>query len=362
LRVWMPRADDVAAPRALALQLREQAAETGVQWIDDPTATTPSHVLRWRDGGWEFRAADDGGRRFPANATAAAILAAVKGREASLFVQLPAPAALVKELGVGPGSDYDNIQPLGQPAGAHYVLTGRLSGANVQYAWVRPGVLKEDEDQTVLPSRTDWTSSEPARDAALVMRHTALRLFKILAWQQLEQPPDVHSRYRLALRDADGAQVADGKVSGGRRYQLMLQAVDPAPRRIDPRYYYVFGIDAFGKSVLLFPRRGSVENQFPIDKDAPPPREIRVGQVAVTPPYGQDTYVVVSTDESLPNPAVLEWSGVRSRGPRGATGLEELLSRTGGSTRGVDRVETPPTWSVDRLPIRSIPPASEVPQ
>ena len=53
--------------------------------------------------------------------------------------------------------------------------------------------------------------------------------------------------------------------------------------------------------------------------------------------------------------------GVRTRGPMGQTPLEELLSRTGGSMRGMaPPPEVPPIWSVDRLLIDSAPPASDV--
>ena len=360
LRVWIPRTNDVGQARTLALKLREYAPAKHVRWIDDPTQTTPTHILRWRDDAWELRTPERNAVRIPSSESAQSILSRVKGEDASLFVQLPAPAALVDGLGVGPGTDYDNVKPLQKPSGADYVLVGHLSGSTIAYAWVRPGVLKEDEANTPLPARTEWTlAEEPISDVAIVMRHAILRLFKILAWHDLQSPPDSPSPYKLKLRDLNGGDIQDARVIGGRKYQLVLQMIDGvSPREL--RYYYVFGMDSFGKSVLLFPRRGSVENRFPVNPDAPRVREIPVGQVNVTAPYGQDTYVLLSSDESLPNPSVLEWSGVRTRGPRGETNLEDLLSRIGGATRGQAAPDLPSIWSIDRLAIQSVGPDSEV--
>lgn len=358
LRVWIPEMADISTARAYALKLRDSAVSAGVLWVDDPTRTTPSHVLRWRENAWELVGPGGAHQTFRGNAPASLVMANLP-RGTSLFLQLPAPSALVRSLGVGPGTDYDSIHPEKEPAGVDYVLAGRLAGEGIEYAWMRPAVHKEDERDTPLPSRSDWHSPDPVDDAAITLRHLILRLHKIRAWHHLESPPQSKSPYRLTLRnDEDGTEVGNGAVKGGRRYRLVLRAVDPSATSIAPRYYYVFGIDSYGRSVLLFPLRGSVENRFPINRDEAQP-EIAIGLVKATAPYGLDTYVLISADESLPNPSVLEWSGVRTRGPRGGTGLEELLSLTGGSSRAPEAVWTSPIWSIDRVPIRSVPPDDE---
>jgi hypothetical protein len=129
------------------------------------------------------------------------------------------------------------------------------------------------------------------------------------------------------------------------------------PNILQPRYYYIFGIDSFGASKLLYPIFGSVENRFPTAQDGTNPLSaIQVRSITVKPPYGVDTYFLVSTDESIPNPLVLQWSGVRTRGPKGETLLEDLLSRTGGSSRSMDGDPVPAKWSIDHLVFESIPP------
>ena len=128
-----------------------------------------------------------------------------------------------------------------------------------------------------------------------------------------------------------------------------------------PRYVYVFVIDASGGSTLLFPPlgQGGVENRFPLESGAPLPAEIQLGEhplLAVSDPFGKDTYFLLTAQEPIPNPWVLQYPGVRVRGPEGATALEELLSLTGATTRSgaEERPVTPVTWSIERLSFDSV--------
>jgi hypothetical protein len=355
MRVSMPRVDDVAPALRLARELRSEASRQGVVWVDDPTETTPTHIVRWRAHGVELVAVG----RTPVHVAvdAPAIVAAIPP-ESRLFVQLPAPAALLLEIDIGPGTEHDSITEAKSSEAADYVLVGRAVRAGVEYAWVRPDVHRDDTAQSPLPPRTDWIAPLVPADAGLVLQHAILRLHKILAWHLLPSPPSSPSPYRLTLlRPQDRVAVSDGRMTGRQTYPLVLRAAaTPLPAKIRPRYFYVFGIDSFGRSVLLFPLGGSVENHFPIDVEKQPPAEIPIGTVTVDPPYGTDTYVLLSTDESLPNPSVLEWAGVRTRGPKGATPLEELLSRTGGASRSMTPCPTPPNWSIDRVVMTSVSP------
>jgi hypothetical protein len=141
---------------------------------------------------------------------------------------------------------------------------------------------------------------------------------------------------------------------GPRRYELVLRPKADVLQGTSRRYIYLFSINSHGASTLLFPRRGSVENRFPIDAAGRSAmRDVPLGYVDVEPPFGVDTFVLLSSDEALPNPSVLAWSGVRTRGPRGETAFEELLSRTGGSLRSASPVLVPTTWSIDRLIVES---------
>jgi len=90
-----------------------------------------------------------------------------------------------------------------------------------------------------------------------------------------------------------------------------------------------------------------VENHFPLK---PVSSEIPLDRSSfgVSAPFGIDTYFLLTSDEPLPDPWILEWDGVRPRGPKGQTPLAELLAVTGGSARSADRVPTPASWSIEK--------------
>jgi hypothetical protein len=378
LRVWMPR---ISGPTAAALELpRELAREAArgrLGWVDDPTEQTPSHLLRWQGQGWELLAPAGETERLGPAPSAAAVLAKVRPGRSSLFVQLPAPLALVQGIAVGPGTDRPGVEPTDRPEEADYFLVGRLAGAGVEYAWLRPLVGKGDLRRSGLPERTAWQplgsrleGPELFHDAALVLEDAVLRLRKIHAWHLLESPPHALSAYRLAIRRTrDGKALEDPAVVAGKEeYGLVLRTRStPPPARVEPRFFYVFAVDSYGKSVLLFPPSGSVENRFPLAEAggqtaSSSPAEIPLGPAALfaaATPYGVDTFFLLSSDEPLPNPWILEWDGVRSRGPRGESPLAELLALTGGASRSLDPIHTSPNWSIERLLVQSVPPNAQ---
>jgi hypothetical protein len=199
--------------------------------------------------------------------------------------------------------------------------------------------------------RTAWLDDAGTLRAALV------RLRRIHAWQILESPPEARSPYHLALRRGRNRELrTSGAVVGEEKYTLVLRASATPPPRVAPRYFYVFTVDSHGRSTLLFPRSGSVENRFPLQPSPPP--EIPLGDTAAfeaAPPYGMDTYFLLSTDEPLPNPWILEWDAVRAPRRDPSTPLEQLLVLTASDSRS-RRLLTPATWSLERVIVESVPP------
>jgi hypothetical protein len=222
-------------------------------------------------------------------------------------------------------------------------------------------VKKSDRRRTGLPLRTQWVIQDlrPIRDMAPALRDDVMRLRRIYAWQHLESPPGAHGPYRLAIRRVrNGQLVTNSALIGEEKYSLELHA-DTAPARLAPRFVYVFTIDSFGKSVLIFPRGGSVENRLPLasvggEPLKASPSEIPLGVIEVGPPYGTDTYFLLWSDEELPNPWVLEWDGVRTRLPEPQSALEALLLSTGPTVRSAS-VVTSPSWSIERVVCESVP-------
>lgn len=282
LRLWMPRAPGDLA--SLAKRLASEAAKRGMRWIDDPTSTAAEmHLLRWNGAAWET--IGPGGVTGSGNDPLALLAALPRGTP--LFVQFPGPLDAIAA---------DGIAAVARPEGADYLLTGRYTGGKLSYAWVRP---HRDRRKIALPVRSEWVSS------AAALREHAARLRRIHLWHVLEAPPGSRAPYRLALRRArDRAFVSDGILTGDERYELVARAAAP---HAQPRWFYAFIIDSHGKSTLLHPLDGSVENRLAASQP-----QVSLGEFRVGPPYGLDTFVFLTTDEPLPSPWILAWDGVRA--------------------------------------------------
>jgi hypothetical protein len=359
LRVWMPHvSDDISTLTALACRIATEATRRGVRLVTDPIDTTPAYLLRRGTHEWELLGPEGGFASFGAGASGAITAVAKVPAASTLFLQFPAPAALTRGIDVGPGTDREGIEPTDRADDADYILAGHYSAHRLAYAWVRPATKAADRRKTGLPLRTAWTSDGTLNDTAATLRESVLRLRRIHAWQLLDSPAEARFAYRLDLRRVrDGAWAKDATVTGGEKYALVLRAARPLAR-VQPRYVYVFVIDSAGTSTLLFPRStGSVESRFPLPPGQAAPPEIPLGITGtfdISPPYGVDTYFLLTTDEPLPNRWILEWNGVRSgAGPQSA--LEELLMLTATGSRSPRRA-TPSSWSIERFFFESVPP------
>ncbi|HEX2120534.1 MAG TPA: caspase family protein [Thermoanaerobaculia bacterium] len=348
LRVWTPRASRTAeALAALARRLHADSLRRGVRWISDPVELAPLHLLRRGSREWELLGPAGGIARLGQD-PAAAVARLPAG--ASLFVQFPAPAAWIDGMGIA----REGIALADRPEEADYVLLARYASRRLEYAWVRPAIATSDKRMSGLPLRTEWVAAD-GRGAAK-LRDAVLRLRRIHAWYRLESPPDQRSPYRLALRRAGDGELAKDVLVADGRYDVVLRSLAPPSPRVRQRYVYVFVIDSHGNGILLFPRSGSVENRLPIALPAPP--EIRLGSAgafAVAPPYGVDTWFLLTTDEPLPNPWILNWDGVRTRAPRSPAALEQLLTLAGSPSRHGPLV-APSSWSLERVVYESVPP------
>jgi hypothetical protein len=347
LRVLMPWVTGGASAMAmLARRLAGEASKHALRWVTNPVEVTPSHVLRHGKDAWEIVGPSGAVERLGTDPGDAIAAIAKLPRGASLFVQFPATAAI----DVGEG-----IDETGRAEQADYILTGRYANHRLEYAWVRPSTTSSDRRRSGLPLRTDWIAGAPA-----ALRNAVLRLQRIHAWNLLESPSNDGSPYRLTLRRIRTGETAKGVLIGEEHYDVVLRNAAPIGPGVRQRYVYVFVIDSGGKSSLIFPRSGSVENRLPISLPAPP--ELSLGNdsaVEISPPFGVDTWFLLTTDEALPNPWILEWDGVRTRAPEEPTALERLLLLTGASSRTGLRVVTPTTWSIERVVFESVPQRQE---
>lgn len=340
LRVDVPRAPrDFDSIRRLAKALNEKASQRGIRWIVNPIDSAPSHVLRWNGRAWEIVLQD--GRVEHVGGDGAALAAVTRMPPGtSLFAQLPAPAAMADAI------DSNSSAP---PADADYILVGRYSSRRLTYAWLRPLVRRRDKRRTSMPLQTAWTKAAPDLEKAL------MRLRRLYAWGTLQSPPQARFPYHLRIRRARDARLIgeNDSIVTETAYKLYIGR-DVAPPVVKRRYIYAFVIDSAGRSTLLFPiaEQGSVENYLP-DRGAPLEIPLDGSGFEADAPFGVDTYVLLTTDEPLPNPAILEWDGVRARRWQPKSALEQLLALTAAGKRAAS-IATPATWSIERLSVESI--------
>ena len=201
----------------------------------------------------------------------------------------------------------------------------------------------------------------PAANAAQKLTEYALRIQRIRGWLRLVGPPTTHFPYRLGLKNMKTGEIKfDGSLVEGEDYRLILKAADLAPEaHIAPRYVYAFSIDRQGKGTLLYPTpsTGNNGNRLPPE---PAPPVIELGEknelIQVAPPFGVDTYVLLTTVQPLPHPGVFDFDGVQAPGTsRGhSDALEGLLAGIGTpEVRGP--VAAPAKWSVSKTQFRSLP-------
>lgn len=337
LRVWIPRvAGNVRTIAALARSMRSAAQRRHLHWVTEPERAT-DWLLRRGAVAWELVARDGRVTALRADTGSALEAIATLPRNASFRVQLPASQEIATSLEAVQAVSIDD---------ADYGLAGRLSGG-LRYAWLRLRPRPRDP----MPARTTWI----AANDVLALQDDLARLRKIHAWEQLDSPPAVEP-YRLSLRHVrDQTFVNDGRLIEGERYELVLRAFPALMQRAPQRYTYVFEIDSTGKSTLLFPVSG-LENRIPVDPATPPAVVVLQPPafLETRPPFGVETFFLLTSDERLPNPWVLEWSSVRTRAPRSNDPLQELLAQTNDGTRAV-AIVTPSNWTLQRLVFESTP-------
>jgi hypothetical protein len=276
---------------------------------------------------------------------------------------------LVAKLIVDVGNN--NVQTTTGLANAHYALTGVLTPNGPAYAWFHKSELvsgpapggRNDHSPgcssgSQYPIRSDWVATGNAgilQASATALNTSASLLAKVHGWLELANSPTGTSSlgyYSLALFSASGETplAPDEPVHQGDLLKIGLRS---SRHVVEKRWVYILDIDCQGKGTVIYPGNYT-ENQFPNAADngrqflLPGARTLRVG-----PPYGIDTLVLLSTAQPLPDPDVLNFQGVTSRGvQRSESPLEKLLNQTSGGMRGSPG-EVPTDWGIELTTIRS---------
>lgn len=375
--------DEIAAAAA-------QIRAAGVVSVKDPAEEPWTHILSWDGNDWTLQQpkparevkqgqgeVKDLDKTAPSPVKLGPKLNADQlkqhlGTDARVWVNLPLPREVADKLALH--DQQSAVQAAKDLADANYLLTGVLTENGPAYAWFHKSEFaagpradgRKDHSpgcstDSPYPVRTDWTAlgDVAQRDTlSKKLNDYALRLGKVHGWLNLQDSANGESAatyYGLALVHANDSSPLppDQPAQQGDRIQMALQSAD---RVVDPRWVYVLDIDCHGGGTLLYPINFS-ENQFPNaganDRKFVLPHSLTM---RIGPPYGIDTLILLSTSQPLPDPYVLNFEGVASRGARGIeTPLQKLLSdRSSGSTRGLEG-EAPTDWGLSILRLHSVP-------
>jgi hypothetical protein len=371
LNVWVPQSLFTSG-ELKDLASRFYRARGAVAWVDDPKTTDPTHVLYWSGDGWVLSFSDGTVKQMGKSADPGKVMKIVRQKTgASFFLSLPPSRDLAADIAAAIKAGKRAVQVSKSPAVSNYHLIGRYRNGSVEYAWVLPDVsavrLKVIYS---LPLSTDWVadsgSLQGVSGAAAILCDYANRLSCVIGWQKLDNPQGGESfPYRLAMKNiATGEmlyadKLKDSTFKDGAQFipALVLDGGSGQAAGIQSRYVYVFIIDTKGKSSLLYPTsgKGMGENRFPNEGTSPGEIPLTGGEFTIREPYGADTYILLTSDKSIPNPEmVFEFEGVQrgeTRKPKSQ--LEMLIRNYGTGSRGGGDVATEKNWSIQRITVRS---------
>lgn len=356
-----------AQVKAAAEEFSKFKSDTKIEWIIDPSKVSATHTIFFNDGLWYVGTPDNKVHAIGATPKMNEAKKFISGENIKLYVSLPAYNGLKVALEQRYASN-TAVKIVASPGNANYCLTGRVYENQVQYSFIMPGINATDSAYlSTMPIRTDFIEMNGSNDTLYIdtLADYTFRLAKIKIWLALSGPSDGASNFPfyLALKNSKTNQIVTaGNVVDGETYGLVLAVDKDNKANWDgaKRYVYVFSIDADGNTKLYYGGKG-VENKMPrLDDNNNVPDYIPLGRqplFRVTAPYGVDTYVILTTDEPITNPEMLESSGVRSRGPgsekRGKKTWTDMFQNAGSGTRGAGDI-APTNWSVVRVSVRSI--------
>lgn len=362
LRVYIPQSDlSYDQVSATAAELANLAKEKNITLIEDPAKVSATHTVFYTDQ-WYLGLPDGKSSPLGKAPKTKDIVKLINGATAQVFVSLP-PYKALRDLLIKEYTENTAVEVAKNSSNINYCLIGRWVMNQIQYSYMIPEMNSADTAYVgTLPVRTDFIPIKPGNSEGAsvdTLMDYSLRLAKVKAWLALAAPADGVEAYpfSLALKNYSSKQIiSSGNVNDGDIFGLVLLADKSRLAEWDKekRYVYVFALGNDGSTTLYFPLSGSVENKLPILQDDKVPDEMPLGNpklFRMKYTGGMDTYVMITTDEPLPNPKMLEVKGVKTRSAARGSWVTQLMD-VGSNTRG--ELLTPTNWSIQRVSVRAV--------
>ncbi|MFO0730985.1 MAG: DUF4384 domain-containing protein [Nitrospiraceae bacterium] len=325
LKIYIPPpTTDETSVLNLSIELRRHLTAAGATWVEDPAEQAITHLLAWTGKQWTLTGPTGPGIALGPQPESGSVLAhlPIEKSTVRLFMNLP-PSANLRNILVPVGRGGEGRAELTQELDdADYLLVGRAAGPRSEHAWMLRTFTSNSQSTKTstipLPVRTAWghaqTLRNPCTDGGL--KACLPHLAKLYHWLNVESPADDRRfPYRLGFVPLTPApRSRDDQLPEG-TYQLVLEsdqdtiAALQANWGVQARYVYVFVIDQDGRSTLLFPNDASKEREHLLPQlgaNAPPAKDlvrVSMGESAVIQvhaPFGNDTYVMLSSNREIP--------------------------------------------------------------
>jgi len=357
-------------------------SNAGIPLVKDPSSDLWTHILTWNGTAWTLQARKPqaGPGKPPLldqrNAPPVLVLGSSLTADA-LAKKLPAKSIvwfsppLPAELGASVLTDKDSAAQLTPDRStALYIAAGVQNADGLSYAWFERGDYEADvqtppgygrgcSPNSPFPLRTDWVpldgDAAQGNDPAQSLSDAAVKLAKLNGWLKLQSSVTGTKSfpYTLGLERASDNKPAEdgGKTYKDELYTFTLNGSIDAVTK--PRWVYVLSIDCQGTGNLLWPQ-GGPGGRFPTDKGRLASIPLPDSTFQISKPFGTDTYILLTTSTQLPDPSVLNFTGV-VKGPSrggGSNPLEDLLRSTSTATRAA-HVPVPTDWSLQTVQTHS---------
>jgi hypothetical protein len=353
---------------------------SGINLVADPSVDPWTHIVFWNGANWVLQAHGSANaaaevQRPPVVVLGPTLTVATLKKNVPSAAVVWFDAPLPKEFGAMPAlRDKASSATLTEDREkASYVAVSAPSEEGLRYAWYERGDFDNDvqtsqgfstgcSPTSAYPLRTDWvavgdaakTTEVGQSDPVAQLTTAAQRLAKLNSWLTLQTAATDADPfgYTLALqRVADKKLANDGdSTHKDERYSLVLNGSKDFAGRA--RWVYVLAIDCQGTGQLLWPQEGP-GGKFPTDSGRMDQIPLPGVTFHIAPPFGTDTYILLTTSSQLPNPEALNFDGVVRGGSRSVMSpLDELLQAASGASRGT-AIPTPTDWGIQMLQTHS---------
>jgi hypothetical protein len=357
LNLWVPPSNLTQEKIAAVVT---EARSSGLRLVRDPSRQAWTWLIGWDGTQWTLQKAGVRGSEPLGPTFAAAVLLRKIGRDAAVWFNLPPPSELASRLVNNRAGSA--AQVIASEQQALYRLVGTVTDAGPAYAWYNQGDFIAGRQtpegygngcspDSHYPIRTDWASG---RDTAATLQEDATKLARLNGWLLL---PALEGQsgfpYHLALeRIADQKILEDkGATYENESYSLLLRA--RGDTRADARSVYVLAVDCQGTGSLAYPLAAG-NNVYPQEGGRLDQIPLPGVQMTIGPPFGTDTYILLSTSTPLSSPAELNFTGVVRGGASDGKPIDNLVGQTSSGVSG-NVTEMPIDWGVEYLEMHSHP-------